>query len=123
MKKSIILSGAFLLCFGKCLYASDSSELNKLLVKYAVPSSFLYCGRNRAFYDKTTQKATCQECGMFYDTSIRACQDCPEGTYVNNRYSTECIRPDCGIGNYGVVETGKTDCEIGFYKFNLSTCI
>lgn len=122
MKKSIILSGAFLLCFGKCLYASDSSELNKLLVKYAVPSSSLYCGRNRAFYDETTQKATCQECGMFYDTSIRACQDCPKGTFVNNRYSTKCAYPSCDVGQYAEMEE-KENCPVGFYKFNPSTCI
>lgn len=119
-KKLSILVSTFL-----CVALSSnvkSETLIESLQRYCVPTAEV-CGTvARATYNTSESACECSACGMYYDKISRSCQTCPEGTYVNNRYSTECIRPDCGIGNYGVVETGKTDCGIGFYKVALSSC-
>ena len=114
-KQSTILVSA-LMCVTLSLQ-SKSQTLTEILQNYCVPNS---CSNNKATY--TNGRCECGACGLYYDKSTRTCKECPAGTYVDDRYSTECKKPDCGVGSYGVVEVGTTDCGVGYYKVSLSSC-
>ena len=114
-KQSTILVSA-LMCVTLSLQ-SKSQTLTEILQNYCVPNS---CSNDKATY--TNGRCECGACGLYYDKSTRTCKECPAGTYVDDRYSTECIKPDCGVGSYGVVEVGATDCGVGYYKVSLSSC-
>ena len=110
---------------------ANSSTLSQLLSAYCVPTDASKCiGKERATFTGTSattdaiSKNYCQcgACNMYYDKSSRSCKECPTGTYVNDRISTECISPSCGLGHYSEVEVGKNECPKGYYKETFSSC-
>ena len=110
---------------------SKSATLLQSLSAYCVPSNASNCsGKERATFTGTSSTSDalsknycqCGSCNMYYDKSSRSCKECPVGTYVNDRLSTECIRPSCGAGHYSEVEVGKNECPKGYYKEVFSSC-
>ena len=115
--KYIVLASALV-----CAMSSKSqSALTDILQKYCVPTGASGCtGLSRATYNGSS--CECGACNMYYDKNSRSCKTCELGTYVNNRNSTECIRPSCGAGYYSEVEAGKDACPSGYYRESFSSC-
>ena len=110
---------------------TNSATLSQALSAYCVPGNESICtGKERATFTGTSATSDalsknycqCGACNMYYDKSSRICKECPVGTYVNDRLSTECIRPSCGAGQYSEVEVGKNECPKGYYKEVFSSC-
>ncbi|MGN0929517.1 MAG: hypothetical protein ACI4N3_02660 [Alphaproteobacteria bacterium] len=107
-----------------------SESLKQLLQKYCVPAEG-YC-KNKATPEKrrvyklfkivTEDVCVCPACNMYYNKSIRSCQTCATGTYVNNRYSTSCITPKCDSGFQKKLITGTNTCPNGYRAQKLSNC-
>lgn len=114
------------ICIGIfCLYPFDanSSTLSSILAKYCVPKDSSICSAStRATYNAQKNVCECQACGMFYNANSRKCEPCAVGTYVNNRYSTTCISPSCGAGQYPSITQHIDSCAKGYYRTVLSTC-
>lgn len=110
---------------------SNSATLTQALSAYCVPGNASTCsGKARATFTGTSSTTDalsrnycqCGSCNMYYDKSSRSCKECPVGTYVNDRISTECIRPSCGAGHYSEVTAGKDTCPSGYYREVMSSC-
>ena len=121
--KTNILINTVALCF-ILFEGSAKASLTDILSKYCVPTGASNCtGLSRATYNGKSSGNTCNcsACNMYYDTSTRTCKTCEFGTYVTNRNSTKCIKPNCGAGFYASVTTG-TSCGAGYYRTKLSGC-
>ncbi len=106
--------------------AGNCTALDTILSKYCVPKVGGDCsGPSRATYKANLSgenKCECSGCNVYYDKNSRSCKECPEGSYVNNNNSTECIPLSCGLGYYAHFEKGVSSCPSGYYKEVLYSC-
>lgn len=111
--------------------SANSATLIQSLSAYCVPSNASTCnGKERATFTGTSlttdaftrNYCQCGSCNMYYDKESRSCKECPAGTYVNDRLSTECISPVCNQGAYREITIGKDVCQPGYYRTVMSSC-
>ena len=105
-------------------YGAKASSFLDALQNYCVPTNENGCNSDlKATYNSTLNglnKCECSQCGMYYDKASRTCKNCPYGTFVNDRNSTECIQISCGINQY--MDPMGGGCPVNFYGAPASVC-
>jgi hypothetical protein len=102
---------------------TKTKSLADILADYAVPKFGMCDSELRGIYDVSKNAVRCDVCNTFYERSSRQCQYCPDGSYVSDKYSQECIKISCGVGEYGTVVKGDNlQCPVGTYSSLVYSC-